>query len=257
MGGLMLKTPIFAGNWKMHMGPSEAEAFFAAFLPACPPSSDRSVLLFPSTVSLAAARSAVQGRADIRLGVQNIYWEPKGAFTGETSAAMAADAGAALVLVGHSERRHVFGETNDDTRRKVEATLRAGLVPILCVGELLEEREAGRAAAVVEEQLRAVFDELSEEDAAHVLIAYEPVWAIGTGRTASPADAREMHAEVRRYLERRFGSGLAARTPVLYGGSVKPDNVAELVAQEGVDGVLVGGASLDPTGFARICAGAA
>lgn len=252
----MLKRPIFAGNWKMHMGPSEVEAFFASFLSACPPSEARSIAFFPPAVSLATARGAIGGRSDVSLGVQNIYWEAKGAFTGETSAAMAADAGATLVLVGHSERRHVFGETPEDTRRKVTAGLAAGLSPILCVGELLDERESGRAVAVVEGQLSAVYDELTEDEAGRVMIAYEPVWAIGTGRSASPADAREMHAEVRRYLERRYGTGLAQRVPVLYGGSVKPDNVAELVAQEGVDGVLVGGASLDPAGFARICASA-
>jgi triosephosphate isomerase (TIM) len=252
----MLKPPIFAGNWKMHMGPSEAEAFFASFLTAAPISAERSIAFFPPAVSLAAARTAVRGRTDISLGVQNIHWEAKGAFTGETSAAMAADAGAALVLVGHSERRHVFGETSEDTRRKVAAALGVGLVPLLCVGELLEDREAGRAAAVVEEQLGAVFEGLPEEDAARVLIAYEPVWAIGTGRTASPADAREMHAGVRDYFARHYGAEMAARAPVLYGGSVKPENAAELIAQEGVDGVLVGGASLDPAGFARICAAA-
>jgi triosephosphate isomerase len=214
-------------------------------------------VFFPPAVSLAAARSAVEGRSDIDFGVQNIYWEPKGAFTGETSAEMAVQAGAKLALVGHSERRHVFGETNDDTRRKVEAALRVGLAPMLCVGELLEEREAGRAVAVVEEQLQAVYADLSEDEAARVAIAYEPVWAIGTGRTASPADAREMHAAVRDFLARRYRAELSGRVPVLYGGSVKPDNAAELLAQEGVDGVLVGGASLDPAGFARICAASA
>lgn len=253
----MLQTPIFAGNWKMHMGPEEAEQFFSEFLQQVPESSDRSVVFFPPAVTLAAVVAAVEGRSDIELGVQNIHWEPKGAFTGETSAPLAAAAGAALVLVGHSERRHVFGETNDDTRKKVAAALGAGLRPMLCVGELLEDREAGRAAAVVEEQLEAVYAELSEQDAAQLLIAYEPVWAIGTGRTASPEDAREMHAQVRAFLDGRYGAELAARTPVLYGGSVKPDNAAELLAQEGVDGVLVGGASLDAGGFARICASAA
>ena len=252
----MLKTPIFAGNWKMHMGPSEVEPFFASFLSACPPSAERSIVFFPPALSLAAARGAAGARSDVSLGVQNVYWEPKGAFTGELSAPMAADAGATLALVGHSERRHVFGETNEETRRKVEAGLGAGLAPVLCVGELLEEREGGRAAEVVEEQLRAVFAGMPAADAQRVIIAYEPVWAIGTGRTASPEDAREMHAEVRGYLQREYGADLAARIPILYGGSVKADNAPELVAQDGVDGVLVGGASLDPAGFARICASA-
>ena len=253
----MLTRPIFAGNWKMHMAPGEAEQFFAAFLAECGESAARSIVFFPPAVTLTAARSAAAGRSDIRFGVQNIFWEPKGAFTGETSAEMAAEAGATLALVGHSERRHVFGESNDDTRRKVEAALRAEITPMLCVGELLEERESGRAAAVVEEQLQAVYEKLSEDEASRVAIAYEPVWAIGTGRTASPSDAREMHAAVRDFLARRYSADLARRVPVLYGGSVKPDNAAELLAQEGVDGVLVGGASLDPAGFARICAAGA
>ena len=252
----MLATPIIAGNWKMHYGPTEAERFFTSFLAACPAASGRSIAFFPPAVSLAAAMRATERRDDIHLGIQNLYWEPKGAFTGETSAAMAADAGATLALVGHSERRHVFGESDQETERKVLAALAAGISPVLCVGEQLEERESGQAAAVVEKQLEAVFVRLPDSDAAGVVIAYEPVWAIGTGRTASPSDAREMHAEVRRYLERRYGGDRAARTPVLYGGSVKPDNVAELIAQEGVDGVLVGGASLDPAGFALICAAA-
>ncbi|HEX6926990.1 MAG TPA: triose-phosphate isomerase [Longimicrobiaceae bacterium] len=250
----MLRTPIIAGNWKMHMGPREAESFISAFLAAYPGTRDRTVALFPPAISLGAAIAAASGRGEIVFGVQNIHWEAKGAFTGETSAPMAAEAGARLVLVGHSERRHLFGETNEDTRRKVGAALQAGLSPVLCVGELLEEREAGRAVAVVEEQLRAVYEDLEAGDAARVVIAYEPVWAIGTGRTAAPSDAREMHAAVRGYLARRYDQDLAARIPILYGGSVKPENAAELLAEDGVDGLLVGGASLDPQGFARICA---
>lgn len=249
----MLTKPILAGNWKMHLGPSEAEEFMAAFLAACPPSVERSILFFPPAVSLGAAREASGDRDDIQFGVQNIYWLAKGAFTGEISADLAASAGATLVLVGHSERRHVFGESDEETRLKVGAALAAGLTPILCVGETLEQREAGTAAVVVASQLRAVFADLSEADASRVLIAYEPVWAIGTGRTASPADAREMHAEVRAYLAQRYESASAQAIPVLYGGSVKPDNVAQLLSEEGVDGVLVGGASLDPDSFARIC----
>jgi triosephosphate isomerase len=253
----MSRLPIFAGNWKMHYGPTETKRFFTSFLSASSPSQGRSIAFFPPAVSLAAAREAVAGREDISLGVQNIYWEEKGAFTGETSAPLAVDAGASLVLVGHSERRHVFGETDEETRRKVRAALAAGLAPMLCVGEQLDERESGRAAAVVERQLRAVFEDLSEAEAEKVLIAYEPVWAIGTGRTASPADAREMHAAVRAYLRTRYGATRADGTPVLYGGSVKPDNAPHLIAEEGVDGLLVGGASLEPEGFARICASTA
>lgn len=250
----MLQKPIIAGNWKMHMGPREAERFISAFLGSHPEATDRTVALFPPAISLGAAMAAAAGRGDILFGVQNVHWEAKGAFTGETSATMAAEAGARLVLVGHSERRHLFGESNEDTRRKVDAVLQAGLSPVLCVGELLEEREVGRAVGVVEEQLRAVHEGLERADAARVVIAYEPVWAIGTGRTAAPSDAREMHAAVRGYLARRYDQDLAARIPILYGGSVKPENAAELLAEDGVDGLLVGGASLDPQGFARICA---
>ncbi|HET6229324.1 MAG TPA: triose-phosphate isomerase [Longimicrobiaceae bacterium] len=250
---MTLRKPVLAGNWKMHMGPSETRAFFADFLAAWPAHDDRSVVFFPPAVSLAAAREALGGREDVLLGVQNVHWEVKGAFTGETSAPMAADAGAQAVLVGHSERRHVFGETNDETAKKVRAVLDAGLVPILCVGETIGERRAGSADSVVRQQLDAVLSTLSAEDAERLAIAYEPVWAIGTGETASPEDAGAMHRVVRETLAAAFGPERAAATPVLYGGSVKPDNARELLATDGVDGVLVGGASLDPGGFAAIC----
>lgn len=250
---MTLRKPILAGNWKLHHGPTEAERFFGEFLSALPTRDDRSVVIFPPAVSLAAARSAVQGRADIQLGVQNAFWEEKGAFTGEISCGMAMDAGATVALVGHSERRQVFGETSEETARKVRAALHVGLVPMLCVGETLEEREAGRAAQVVEAQLAAVFDGLPEGDAERVVIAYEPVWAIGTGRTASPGDAEEMHGSIRRLLSAWYGDEVAERMAILYGGSVKPDNAEALLAAGDVDGVLVGGASLDPAGFARIC----
>ncbi len=248
-----LRKPVMAGNWKMHKGPAEAAAFFADFLAAWTARGDRTVAFFPPAVSLAAARQAIGGRTDVLLGVQNVHWEKTGAFTGETSAAMASDAGAALVLVGHSERRHVFGETSQETARKVRAVLDAGMVPVLCVGETIEERRGGRAEEVVREQLGAVLGTLSDEDAARLLVAYEPVWAIGTGETASPADAAAMHRVVRETVAAAFGTERAAEIAVLYGGSVKPDNAAELLAEEGVDGVLVGGASLDPRGFAAIC----
>ena len=245
--------PVLAGNWKMNLGPSEAARFCGEFLAVWQPRDDRSVVFFPPAVSLAAAREALQGRADVRLGVQNVYWEKGGAYTGEISAGMAADAGAELVLVGHSERRWVFGETIEETVKKVRAVLDAGLVPVLCVGEKIEERRAGRAEDVVEAQLTAVLRTLSSDDARSLVVAYEPVWAIGTGVNATPADAGAMHGYVRRELAAAYGREIAAAVPILYGGSVKPDNAAELLAVEGVDGVLVGGASLDPHGFAQIC----
>jgi triosephosphate isomerase (TIM) len=247
-----LATPILAGNWKMHLGPEAAREFFTDFLDAYPQTAGRTVAFFPPALSLAAAREALAGRDDVLLGVQNIHWEASGAFTGEISAPIAAEAGARLALVGHSERRHVFGETPGETGRKVRAALDAGLVPVLCVGETLEQREEGAAERVVEEQLTAGLAEAGA-DAAALLVAYEPVWAIGTGRTASPADAAEMHGRIRSWLARRFGDPAGRAIPILYGGSVKPDNAASLLAASDVDGVLVGGASLDPPGFARIC----
>ncbi len=249
-----VRRPVLAGNWKMHKGPAEAREFFAAFLERHPARDDRTVVFFPPALSLADAREALGGRADVLLGVQNVHWEAKGAFTGETSAPMAADAGAAWVLVGHSERRHVFGETSAETARKVRAALDAGLVAVLCVGETLDERRAGRAEAVVREQLDAVLPTLTADEAERLVVAYEPVWAIGTGETATPQDAATMHAAVRARLREAYGEERAAATAVLYGGSVKPDNAAELLAASDVDGVLVGGASLDPAGFATICA---
>ena len=247
------RTPVLAGNWKMNHGPSEAARFFADFLAMHTPADDRSVVFFPPAISFAAAREAIQGRPDVRLGVQNVHWEASGAFTGELSVAMAKDAGAELVLIGHSERRHVFGETPEETAKKVRAVLDGGLVPVLCVGETLDERQAGRAEAVVAEQLAPVLAIIRPDEVGELVVAYEPVWAIGTGVTATPGDAASMHHAVRERLAQAFGQPAADAVPVLYGGSVKPENAAELLSQPGVDGVLVGGASLDPNGFAAIC----
>lgn len=250
---MALRAPVLAGNWKMNKGPSEAREFFSRFLPRHAPRDDRSVVFFPPAVSLAAAIDATAARPDIRFGVQHIYWEAAGAYTGELSAPMVRDAGATLVLVGHSERRHGFGETIDDTARKVRAALQAGLLAVLCVGETLAERRAGRAEAVVDEQLAGVLDGLAAGQLGSLLVAYEPVWAIGTGETASPQDAATMHRSIRQRLAERYDAAAAAAVPILYGGSVKPDNAAELLAADEVDGLLVGGASLDPEGFAAIC----
>jgi triosephosphate isomerase len=236
---------VIAGNWKMHKGPQDARAFFAA-LDLGRVSGEHELLVFPPSVSLSAAADASGGRPAI--GVQNVHWEDQGAFTGEVSAGMAAQAGATFALVGHSERRHVFGETEEETARKVAAAHRHGLVPVLCVGETLEERRRGAVAEVVLRQLDAALDALS---AGRFLVAYEPVWAIGTGETATPADASEAHATVRARLADVLGAG-ASEVPLLYGGSVKPENAAELLSAQDVDGVLVGGASLDPGSFAAI-----
>lgn len=251
-----LVQPVLAGNWKMYHGPSETTAFFREFLTLYPERHDRSVVFFPPALSLAAAREAVGGRADIRLGVQDVYWAESGAFTGQISATMARDAGAMLALVGHSERRHIFGETVEDTVRKVRAVLDAGLQAMLCVGERIEERRASRAETVVFEQLDPVLAEVGEAERARVSIAYEPVWAIGTGVTATPEDARQMHAAIRERLVGEWGTRVAGSVPILYGGSVKPENAQELLGQPDVDGVLVGGASLKASDFAAICTAA-
>lgn len=248
----MMARPIYAANWKMNVTPAEAERYFAEFLPLVPRAGGR-LIFFPPALSLAAARAAASGREEIEFGVQNIFWEPHGAFTGEISAPMAAAAGAGVVLVGHSERRHVFGETDEETARKVHAALATGLAPLLCVGETIDERRAGLAEAVVERQLAAVLPTLDARSARDLMIAYEPVWAIGTGETATPVDAGQMHGAIGRLAARMLGAG-APTPPVLYGGSVKPDNAADLLRQPGIGGLLVGGASLDPRSFARICA---
>lgn len=238
---------IFAANWKMHLGPEGARQFLRTFLERYTRLPDREVWFFPSAVALEAVALLTRDRPEIRTGAQNVYWEPAGAFTGEVSVPMAREAGADAALVGHSERRHTFGETDEETRRKVRALLDQGLIPLLCVGERLEEREAGRTLAVVERQL-AVLQGLAPRQLARLAVAYEPVWAIGTGKTARPEDASEVHGHIRAWLGRHGAE--AKRTPILYGGSVKPDNIASLVTGLDIDGVLVGGASLDPVQWA-------
>ena len=249
-----MKRPIFAANWKMNHGPSDASAFMRTFLSSYQRRPDRTVMLFPPAISFGAVAGALGERPDIQMGVQNIHWEDKGAFTGETSAPMARDAGARATLVGHSERRHVFGETDEETALKCAAAARAGLVPMLCVGETLEEREAGRTEEVVLRQLRAGLSRLESAQLATVMIAYEPVWAIGTGRNATPDDAAAVHGAIRATLRDIVGEK-GATTPILYGGSVNRGNVAALLAADQVDGVLVGGASLEPQGWSSLVSG--
>lgn len=245
------QRPVFAGNWKMHKGPTATRAFFEQFAALYEPREDRTVLLFPTAISLSAAVDARSARHDLHLGVQNIHWQDEGAFTGETAAPQAREAGAEYALIGHSERRHLFGETDQEVARKVTAAIRNSLIPVICVGETLEERQAGQVEAVILRQLDAALEGVPAEYNGELLIAYEPVWAIGTGVTATPADAANAHAILRAALSSRFGDD-ADGIPILYGGSVKPDNAADLLAAPGVDGLLVGGASLDPQGFARI-----
>jgi len=250
----MVSQTVVAGNWKMNLGPVEA-AKFAREL-KLPRGSTSEVILFPPALSLAALKEGLGPDSGVALGVQNVHWEEAGAFTGEISVPMAMQAGATFVLVGHSERRHVFGEADDAVSQKVEAVLSGGLTPVLCVGETLEERKRDQVAEVILRQLEAV---LGPQDirsklvaGSRLIVAYEPVWAIGTGETATPADASRAHGILRDRLRERLGDDVGEAVPILYGGSVKPDNAGELLAAPEVNGVLVGGASLDPASFAEI-----
>jgi len=246
-----MRRPVFAANWKMNHGPRAAAAFMESFLSGLAPLRDRTVIFFPQALSLCVLVEAVRRRTDILLGVQNIYWEDKGAFTGENSAVAAREAGASVVLVGHSERRHLFGETDEQTAKKCAAAARAGLVPMLCVGEKLDERERGATQSVVLRQLNAGLRDLQPDQIGTMAIAYEPVWAIGTGKTARPEDAQEVHAIIRQALRVVVGDR-AAGAPILYGGSVTVNNASALLAAPDVDGLLVGGASLDAAGWGAI-----
>ncbi len=246
-----MQKPVFAANWKMHYGPQETRAFLLRFLDAYQPRDDRTIIFFPPAVSLAVAGFALRDRPDILLGVQNVHWEEKGAFTGETSALMARDCGATVALVGHSERRQLFGETDEMTARKCAAAARAGLTPLLCVGERLDEHERGITQSIVMRQLKTGLSRLEKSQLATMLVAYEPVWAIGTGKTAKPEDATLVHAAIRRHFREAL-AGQPDSVRVLYGGSVNAENAEELVQAPEVDGLLVGGASLDVDTWMRI-----
>jgi len=249
----MRRPVVVAANWKMHKTAADVGPWFAALGGAAPPPGEGVELaVFPPFPILGAVAEAARSRSDVSVGGQTCHWELEGAFTGEVSAPMIAAAGATRVLVGHSERRQLFAETDEVCARKLRAALAAGLLPMLCVGETLEERERGRARTVVLRQLTRAADGLSREEHARLSIAYEPVWAIGTGRTAEPADAQEMHAAIREILTTLASPAVARETPILYGGSVKPGNAAELLSEADVDGALVGGASLAPGDFAAI-----
>jgi len=239
---------LFAANWKMHLGPADARAYCARFLGLAPPAAGREIWFFPPAASLEAVAGALRERPEIIVGAQDIHWEAKGAFTGAVSAPIVAQAGARATLVGHSERRKLFGESDADTAKKVRAALAGGLIPMLCVGEELSAREAGETLTVVTRQLGGALDGLGAEAVAGVVLAYEPVWAIGTGKNATPQDAAAVHREIRRWLVERGG-----RAPrVLYGGSVNPGNIGGLLAEPEIDGVLVGGASLEPDAWAQL-----
>jgi triosephosphate isomerase (TIM) len=247
------RTKFVCGNWKMHKTAAEARELVRALAPLVDGVAVQ-VAIAPPFTALAAAAEAVRGTR-IELAAQDVHWESQGAFTGAISPLMLKELGVRHCIVGHSERRQLFGETDDGVQRKARALLAAGLLPIVCVGETLAEREAGETLAVVSRQVRGALAGLPAGDLAKLTVAYEPVWAIGTGRTATTAQAQEVHAELRRLL-RELGGAAADEVRIQYGGSVKPDNAAELMAQPDVDGALVGGASLKAEDFSRIVKGA-
>ena len=235
----------------MYKTPAETAAFFEKFLPLVAASGHCDIVIAPPFVDLPAAVAAAAG-SKVEIGGQNLYWAQEGAFTGEVSAPMLAGAGAKWVIVGHSERRQYFGETDETVFKRTTAALDGGLTPIVCIGERLEERESGKTEPVLLAQLRGGLGQLSTRQVEQIVIAYEPVWAIGTGKTATPEMAQDAHRYIRSMIARQFGFGPANQIRILYGGSVKPDNIDQLMAQPDIDGVLVGGASLDPQGFSRI-----
>lgn len=250
-----MRTPLMAGNWKMYKGPGQAISFFNDLAGAVAGVIDREVLICPPFVDLYPVGRMLRKDADkagIRLGAQNLYPAEQGAYTGEISPAMLRECNCDYVIVGHSERRHYFHEDNAFINQKVQAARQFDLIPILCVGETEVQRDAGQAEAVVATQVQEGLEAVEVSAAGELVVAYEPVWAIGTGRTATPEDAQAMHAHIRAILTERYGAELAGGIRILYGGSVKPHNVDQLMAQPDIDGALVGGASLEVESFARI-----
>jgi triosephosphate isomerase len=246
-----MRTPLMAGNWKLNLTVKEAVALAGALKSQCFDVTGREIMVAPVFTALASV-AAVLGDGPVRLGAQNLYWEESGAFTGEVSGPLLKDVGCSYVIVGHSERRQFFGETDASVNRRTAAARAAGLIPVVCVGESLDEREAGREQEVVEGQVTGALKGFSADEVSEMVLAYEPVWAIGTGKTATCAQANEIHAFIRGLLSRDFGDIVSDRVRILYGGSVKPGNVDELMAEPHIDGALVGGASWVADSFARI-----
>jgi triosephosphate isomerase len=249
--GNIMRKPVMAGNWKMYKNSSETAAFFEKFNPLVAQASHCEVVICPPYVNIAAALAGSRGTA-IEIGAQNLFWAKEGAYTGEVSGSMLAATGAKWVIIGHSERRQYFGETDETVLKRTVAALEAGLKPIVCVGEMLAEREAGSTNAVLEKQFAGGIAGLTADQFARIVIAYEPVWAIGTGKTATPEIAADAHRAIRAAASAKFGRGAGDAVRILYGGSVKPDNVKNLMAQPEIDGALVGGASLEAVSFASI-----
>jgi triosephosphate isomerase len=245
------RTPFIAGNWKMHGTSAEARSLVVEIAKNAAGLDPARLIVIPPFTILAETVRWTEG-SPLSVGAQNLFWEDKGAFTGEISAPMLKDAGCSFAVIGHSERRQYFGETDQTVNRKIRAALRHGLAPILCVGESLEEREAGRTISRIKTQLDEGFRDIGTDEAGRIVIAYEPVWAIGTGRTATPAQAEEVQAFIRKDFEERYGKPEAACAIILYGGSVKPDSAYALFKEKDIDGFLVGGASLEAGSFIRI-----
>jgi len=246
-----MRVPLIAGNWKMYKTVQEAVFFVKELRGVLKEPDDVEVVVAPPFTAVHSVAEAVRN-SSIGVAAQDLYWERDGAFTGEVSAAMIAEAGAEYVIVGHSERRRLFGETDQHVSRKIAAAMAAALTPIVCVGETLDERERDQTMAVLDRQIKDGLDGVPADRIADLVIAYEPVWAIGTGRTATTAQAGEAHAQIRKRLRQWFGGDAAEACRILYGGSVKPDNIGELIAEPDVDGALVGGASLEVKSFADI-----
>jgi triosephosphate isomerase len=245
------RRPVIAGNWKMFKTAGETRAFFEVFLPLVAAADHCAIVVAPPFTAIAAAVQAVDD-SYVAVAAQNMHWEREGAFTGEISARMIVDAGCKYVIIGHSERRQYFGETDESVHRKTKAALAAELIPIVCIGETLPEREGGITNDVLRRQFEGGFASLTEAEFSRILIAYEPVWAIGTGRTATPEIAEDAHRFIRELARAKFGAAQADAVRILYGGSVKPDNIRGLMSQQDIDGALVGGASLDAKSFAAI-----
>jgi triosephosphate isomerase (TIM) len=246
-----LRRALIIGNWKMHKTVAQAVEYARGLATGMTVMADREVVIAPPFTALHALSAALKDTS-VSLCAQDVHWEQEGAYTGEISAPMLLDAGCRYVLIGHSERRKWFGESNEDVNRKAKAALKAGLFPVVCVGETLDEREAEQTFSIIRRQLKEGLNNISADDIRRAIVAYEPVWAIGTGKTATPGQAEEVHDFIRQFIARIYGTDNAAGISILYGGSVNPDNAESLMTQKDIDGLLVGGASLDPESFGKI-----
>jgi triosephosphate isomerase len=246
-----MRVPVIAGNWKMHKTLAEARELSRAIREGAAAAAHCQIVLAPPATALTAVAEVIRGTPLI-LAAQNVFWEPAGAFTGEISIPMLEDLGCGMVIIGHSERRQIFGETDPTVNRRLRAIMKSSLTPIVCIGETLAQREAGTYHEVIYQQLAVGLDSLTHQDLLRIILAYEPVWAIGTGRTASPEIAQEVHRSIRGWLSKNCGDETARQVRILYGGSIKPENITDLMRQPDIDGGLVGGACLDANSFLRI-----